>query len=97
MGTRKQFGIAEFRGKAFRLTWWALNWAGIVPSTLAVLARLWSAPAERSGDGALALPLVALLGGKAPSPLRSAGTLHSDSGTLSLSFCGLCVLLRLDC
>jgi hypothetical protein len=53
-GTRKQFGIAEFRGKAFRLTLWMLNWAGIVRPNLAVLTRLWSAPAERSGDGALA-------------------------------------------
>ena len=53
-GTRRQFGIAEFRGKAFRLTLWMLNWAGIVRPNLAVLTRLWSAPAERSGDGALA-------------------------------------------
>jgi len=53
-GTRRQFGIAEFRGKAFRLTWWTLNWTGIAPPNPAVLGRLWSAPAERSGDGALA-------------------------------------------
>jgi hypothetical protein len=53
-GTRKPVGLAALRGKAFRLTLWALNWTGIVPPNLAVLAQLWSAPAERSDDGALA-------------------------------------------
>src|ERR1035441_5617632 len=57
----------------------------------------WSAPAERSGDGAFPPGSATKGKAKAPSPLRSAGAFHSDSGSLSISFCVLCVLLRLDC
>jgi len=39
-------------------------------------AELWSAPAERSGDGALDRANQ-ILNQKAPSPLRSAGALQS--------------------
>ena len=39
-------------------------------------AELWSAPAERSGDGALDRANQ-ILNQKAPSPLRSAGVLQS--------------------
>jgi len=39
--------------------------------------RPWSAPAERSGDGAVCLDTAG--NEKAPSPLRSAGALHTES------------------